>query len=152
MREFMVRQRVKAINSELVTDLQFARSESVTRSRPVRVRFRADESMTCYTIHTRGFLGDCDCLLPAGAVCPDFPELVEIKTVRVPRSTTVAIAPVDGAGEVVLFSGPRGLSSPDGYQVGIESPVGGKLRTSTNLLGRPQVCTPDGSVSGVASC
>jgi type IV fimbrial biogenesis protein FimT len=152
LRDFMVRQRVKGINAELVNDLQFARSESITRSRPVRITFGQNETMSCYTVHTRGLLGDCDCLQPMGAACPDFPELVEIKTVQVPQSTTVSVEPLEGLGQVVLFSGPRGLASPGEFKVGVESSVSGKLRTTTNALGRPQVCTPDGSITGVATC
>ena len=152
LREFMVRQRVKGINAELVNDLQFARSESLTRSRPVRVTFGSNESLTCYTIHTRGILGNCDCRQPTGSACPDLPELVEIKTVQVPRSTTALVRPLEGMGDVVLFSGPRGLASPSEYKALVESSVSGKLRTTTNAVGRPQVCSPDGSISGVAVC
>lgn len=153
MREFMVRQRVKAINAELVNDLQFARSESMTRSRPMRLTFRTDNaSMTCYTIHTRGNLGDCDCRQPSGTACPNLPELVEIKTVQVPRSTTVTLVPPDAPGNVVFFYPPQGLANPSSFQVTVESSVSGKLRTSTNALGRPQVCSPNGSIGGVAAC
>jgi len=152
LRDFMIRQRLKAVNAELVNDLQFARSESITRSRAVRVTFRNNEAMTCYTIHTRGLLGDCDCRQPAGTVCPDLPELVEIKTVQVPRSTSVLVEPLDGIGNVVLFSGPKGLATPDAFQVGVQSPIGASLRTTTNALGRPQVCSPGASLHGVVAC
>jgi type IV fimbrial biogenesis protein FimT len=152
MRDFMIRQRVKAVNSELVNDLQFARSESITRSRPVRVTFRQNEAMTCYAIHTRGLLGDCDCRQPAGSVCPELPELVEIKTVQVPRSTSVSVEPLDGIGNVVLFSGPKGLAAPNAFQIGVQSSIGASLRTTTNALGRPQVCSPGASLHGVVAC
>jgi type IV fimbrial biogenesis protein FimT len=152
MRDFMIRQRLKAINAELVNDLQFARSESITRSRPVRVTFRKNADMTCYTIHTRGLLGDCDCRQPVGTACPDLPELVEIKTVQVPRSTTVQVEPLDGTGNVVLFSGPKGLATPIEFQVNVQSSIGASLRTTTNALGRPQICSPGASLHGVVTC
>jgi type IV fimbrial biogenesis protein FimT len=153
MREFMVRQRVKAINAELVNDLQFARSESITRKDTVWVSFRTDDdAMTCYTIHTRLGLGDCDCRRPLGTACPDLPGLVEMKTVQVPRSTTVTLQPPAAPDDFVHFSEPNGSSNRDVFAVTVESSVSGKLRTSSNKMGRPQVCSPDGSFGGVAAC
>jgi type IV fimbrial biogenesis protein FimT len=153
MREFMVRQRVKAINAELVNDLQFARSEAISRHRDMRVSFQTDDSgMTCYTIHMRGSLGNCDCRKPIGTACQDFPALVEIKTVQVPRSTTVTLQPPAAPDDFVLFQQDQGRAIPDDFQVAVESSVNGRLRTSTNAMGRPQVCSPDGSMAGFTPC
>ena len=98
MREFLVRQRVAAVNAELVTDLQFARSEAVARNRDVYVSFFTDPlagspPMSCYTIHTLGTVGSCDCRKPLGTACDIAAELVEIKTVQVLDSTTVGFRP-----------------------------------------------------------
>jgi type IV fimbrial biogenesis protein FimT len=154
MREFAVRQRVKAINAELVTDLQFARSESIARNRTVRVRFRTDDTgMTCYTIHTAGTaVGVCDCRRPLGTACDNVAGLDELKTVQVSRSTTVTLQPPDAPDNFVNFSEPQGLSNRSDFRVTVASSVSGALRTSTNLLGRPQVCSPNGSISGVPTC
>lgn len=155
LREFTVRQRVKAINAELVNDLQFARSEAISRNRAMRVTFHThDLGMTCYTIHTRGTLGSCDCRKPVGTACEDFAALVEIKTVQVPRSTTVTLQPPAAPGDFLLFLEHQGLAVPGDFQVTIESSVGGrpKLQTSTNAVGRPQVCSPDGSMAGFTPC
>jgi type IV fimbrial biogenesis protein FimT len=154
LRDFMIRQRLKAVNAELVNDLQFARSESIARSRSVRVAFREDAAMTCYTIYTRGLLGDCDCRLPAGTACGNEPPpgLVEIKTVQVPRSTAVQVEPLDGMGNVVLFSGAKGLATPNAFQINVQSTIGASLRTTTNALGRPQVCSPGGTSTGIVAC
>jgi len=146
MHQFIVRQRVKAINAALVTDLQFARSEAISRPSTVRITFRNDAAITCYTIHTVGTVGICDCRNEIGSACTGF---VELKTVQVPRSTTVTVTAPENT---VSFSAAQGVSNRDDFRVAVESPVGGKLRTSTNVLGRPQVCTPDGSINGVAPC
>jgi type IV fimbrial biogenesis protein FimT len=176
MRDFMARQRVKAINAELVTDLQYARSEAVARNQPVIVTFRREDlpgqpPMTCYTVHTQGTWGQCDCRKPLGTACLDIDgnaiaNLVELKTVQVPGSTTVAIqAPIAPAHQLSFF-GLRGLSVWEGhhflapnyvtdwvdYVVAVESSVSGRLRTATHITGRPTVCSPDGSISGVTPC
>ena len=106
--------------------------------------------MTCYTIHT--LPGDCDCRQPAGSVCPELPELVEIKTVQVPRSTTVQIEPLEGNGNVLQFSGLRGQATPGNFQINVHSSLGAALRTTTNEWGRPQVCSPEASLHGVVPC
>lgn len=171
MREFLVRQRVAAVNAELVTDLQFARSEAVARNRDVYITFNNGQwpgspRMSCYTIHTLGVAGICDCLKPLGTACDTATDLVEIKTVRVLEDTTVSLQyPADPA-YWLGFSSAKGLAFWTGhlstdanyvgnwqdYRIGVESTLSGKLRTSAGITGRPQVCSPDGSFSGVQRC
>lgn len=147
MYQLIVRQRVKAINAALVTDLQYARSEAVSRRRSVQVSFRADHAdMTCYTIHTLGIIGSCDCRNPPGSACFGF---VELRTVQVPRSTTVTVTAPDN---YVFFNAAQGDSNRSDFRVVVESPIAGKLRTSTNLVGRPQVCSPEASFAGLTPC
>ncbi|HEY6135524.1 MAG TPA: GspH/FimT family pseudopilin [Rubrivivax sp.] len=154
MREFAIRQRLKAVNAELVTDLQYARSESIPRNRPVRVHLRVDDpDMTCYTIHTAGVaIGRCDCRRPIGTACDDVAELEEIKTVQVLRSSNVTLVPPASPGNFVDFSGPQGLSNRNDFRITVVSSTGGALRTATNTLGRPQVCSPSGTIGGVPAC
>lgn len=171
LRDFMARQRVAAINAELVTDLQFARSEAISRNVTVRVQFRENDAMTCYTVHTSAVaLGTCDCRRPLGTACTaGIPGLSEIKTTQVPKSTGVTVRPPGVAPyNYVNFTEPRGLSNWRGhavvddsndyvtnwedFKVSVESSISGKLRTATNLVGRPQVCSPDGSINGVGRC
>jgi Tfp pilus assembly protein FimT len=171
LREFLARQRVAAVNAELVTDLQFARSEAVARNRPVYVTFRTDPRagsppMSCYTIHTLGTVGNCDCRKPLGTACQNVAELVEIKTVQVLDSTTVGFQPPAWPANRLGFNSTQGLAFWSGhlstdadyvadwqdFRIGVESSVSGKLRTSVGITGRPQVCSPDGSFRGVPRC
>jgi type IV fimbrial biogenesis protein FimT len=172
LREFLARQRVAAVNAELVTDLQFARSEAVARDTSVFVSFRFNDRvgsppMTCYTIHTRKTAGVCDCRKPMGTSCPALPDLVEIKTVQVLRADNVTVQPFANAAPAyqVIFTGTKGLvvwgSHVDGptyvsdwvdFSINVESTISGKLQTAVGITGRPQVCTPDGSFSGVPRC
>lgn len=171
MRDFLARQRVAAINAELVTDLQFARSEAVARNREVYVTFLTEPlagspPMSCYTIHTLGTVGGCDCRKPLGTACDNAAQLVEIKTVQVLDSTTVAFQVPAWPDNRLGFSSVQGLAFWSGhlttdanyaadwqdFQVGVESTISGKLRTSAGITSRAQVCTPDGSFGGVAQC
>ena len=171
LREFLARQRVAAVNAELVTDLQFARSEAVARNRDVYVTFNSGQwpgspRMSCYTIHTLGTVGLCDCLKPLGTACDVATDLIEIKTVQVLDETTVALQHPAWPADQLGFSSSKGLAFWSGhlttdanfvgnwqdYRIGVESTLSGKLRTSAGITGRPQVCTPDGSFGGVPRC
>lgn len=169
LREFMARQRVAAVNAELVTDLQYARSEAVARDIVVAITFRTEPRagsppMSCYTLHTRGVAGICDCRKPPGTACSG--GLVEFKTVQVLASTGVSLMPPAFPANWIDFTGTKGFAywaghrptdanySPDwqDYIVGVESSVSGKLRTAVGITGRTQVCSPDGSISGAPRC
>jgi len=171
LRDFLARQRVAAVNAELVTDLKFARSEAVARNREVYLTFRTaprvgSPPMTCYTIHTLGVVGSCDCRKPPGTACQDVAEVVEIKTVQVLSSTNVSLVPPASPANRVGFTGTRGFAfwsghSPsdaaysadwEDFAVGVESSISGMLRTSVGITGKSQVCSPDGSISAVARC
>lgn len=171
MYDYLVRQRVAGVAAELMTDLQFARTEAVTRNRNVWVTFRTDDAagrppMTCYTIHTLGAVGECDCRKPIGSACDAVAEIQEIKTVQLLRSTHVELQPPDWPANQLLFSAARGLAGWQGhfatdpgytsdwhdYEVDIASARSGVLRARVNLTGRPQLCSPNGSISGVPAC
>jgi len=148
----------------------------VARDRTVIVTFRSDDAdgappMTCYTIHTQGTAGRCDCRKPLGTACLDLDgnpveNLVEIKTVQVLRSTSVTVQAPAAPANQLSFSKTRGLSVWNGHDdtspgyvtdwadfvVAVESSISGQLRTATHITGRPAVCTPDGSITGVTQC
>lgn len=171
MYDYLVRQRVAGVAAELMTDLQFARTEAVTRNRNVWVTFRTDDAagrppMTCYTIYTRGNVGICDCRRPIGSACDNEAEFEEIKTVQLLRSTRVELNPPASPANQVIFSGTRGLAEWKGHKLGdagyasdwadfavdVTSARSGVLRVRVKLTGRPQLCSPDGSISGVPAC
>lgn len=151
-------QRVKATAAELVTDLHFAKAESVRRIWPVKVTFRANDSLTCYTVHTTNLDGDCDCRFPVGKSCRKgangggafSTNRDELKTVSVTTGTGVSVT-----NDVNLhFLPPNGL--PDGLATMTVTVDGGDnrlLRVVTNASGRPQLCAPEGSkLLGYPAC
>lgn len=167
-RDFIARQRVAAVNAELLTSLQLARSEAVARNREVYVTFQTEDlpgqpPMTCYTVHTRGASGRCDCRNPIGTACPAIPEVEEIRTVQVLRSTNVTLSPPSLPQIYVMFTAHRGLAEWPGHApeavagwadfvVGVQSSISGKLRTSVHMSGRPTACSPDASIRGAVAC
>ena len=164
-------QRMKAVNSQLVSDFQFARSEAVSRNQFVGVSFRnvSTEPMSCYVIFASSTdplnynaldPTQCNCTQPPGSACSG--NMREIRTVQVPREQGLqlrvhslqpkwfAFVPLTGG----MRNKPANTLEVAGFEFCAEvtrSPRG-RLRSGVNLSGRPSTCSPDSSVTGVPSC
>lgn len=94
--------RLRGTNEQFQTDVQFLRSEAVSRQERTAISFSSDATMTCYVIHTCGTQPDsgcwCDCTLAASSStsgrCDSTTTMREIRTVQIPRSSGVQIIPV----------------------------------------------------------
>lgn len=153
MHAMIARQRVQGVNAELVTALQLARSEVAQRSgmaTKVAVSFGADANFTCYSVHTVAAGGTCDCTRLPGAVCTAPAQ--EIKSMQFARAEGVSVAASSPSGTVVVFAPPLGAATPGDLVVDVRDVTSGYLRTAINAMGRPSVCSPDGSIKGVGSC
>lgn len=170
-RDFILVQRLKGVNAQLVTDLQYARSEAAARGTYVRLFFRQDSSQTCYSMYAlkpgAPLTTRCDCLLDAP--CGAATTANEVRTVRAPNRDGVAVEvragyldPSDGSLDPAFAFDHRtgGLvSSPEDFlptplqAVVIESSISGGrlLRTTVSLAGRPTVCAV-GANLGADAC
>ena len=159
-REMFRVQRLRSINAQLVTDMQFARSEAVSRNNNVRVNLGASPTMTCYSIFTANATdAACDCLSTPACSAPG---LTEVRTVRVPTDTEVRVVKGEGMPDGFAFDPiTQGIwqnRSDDGDPTvptyTIDAVINGSLnlRTHINLSGRPTVCAPVGSKMQVPSC
>jgi type IV fimbrial biogenesis protein FimT len=161
--DMVVMQRLRGVNAQLVTDLQFARSEAVARGRIVRLNFgvATNGSQSCYVIYTSTTSSTrCNCL--STPVCPAGTVARELRTVSVPASTRVALNwpdtqdsafgydPVTGG----LLAIPQDQPTAPLPQVQIDTRVDDerRLRTFVAQTGRPTVCAPGSSGLGVAAC
>jgi type IV fimbrial biogenesis protein FimT len=148
-RGFIARHRVQGINAELVTDLQLARSEVAQRSgtsTKVMVSFGSNADITCYAVHT-GTTADCDCTRPANSVCTGSAR--EIKSMQFARAAGVSVS---ASSTSVVFAPPQGLATPGDLTIDVRDTTSGHLQTSINAMGRPSVCSPDGSIKGTPAC
>ncbi|MBA4176194.1 MAG: pilus assembly protein FimT [Leptothrix sp. (in: Bacteria)] len=162
-KDMILMQRLRSINSELVTDMQFARSEAVARRDFARVFFKSapDGTATCYTIYTSAANNTrCDCLAGPGAACSG--TMVEIKTVKVPSSLGIQVKPQAGQPVAFAFDWRTGglyLIPTDNVPRLLDLFVAEtfidnsrKLATQLNAAGRPLVCRPSGSTMNEAEC
>lgn len=161
--DMILMQRLRGINAQLITDLQLARSEAVSRGRHARLFFNSDSVQTCYTIYVAegDGLARCDCTRGAGATCTAA-GTSEIKTVSSPRSSQVLIEVAAGQDPAFAFSYITGglLTNPSDTaalplaQVQINTRIDNdrRLTNTVGQSGRPTVCAPNSSRMGVTAC
>jgi type II secretory pathway pseudopilin PulG len=172
--EYIVTQRVRSIHAQLITDLQYARSEAISRGQHVAVRFQfstGPNGASCYIIYTRPDPGanprECDCFAAPGSRCA-FADTSEVRTVSVPSSLKVLLRVADAQHDILNFSPQTGsyvigtipgassamLASLEtrGFVVNTRADDERALRVIISSIGRPQLCTPAGSRLGGTRC
>jgi len=161
-------QRLKGINAQVVTDLQYARSEAVSRGVPVHAKFFEATSLTptsCYILYmvttTVTPAPSCNCAAAEGARCTN-PATLEIRTVQVPASSGVFISTAGNPAHNFSFDprtggmvygaidsfGPPPTEFP--ISVFVDNPR--KLRDVVGVAGRVKVCIPTGSTMAGDPC
>ncbi len=163
MREMIEMRRLRAINAQLVTDLQFARGEAISRRALMRLDFKNAATQSCYTIYTSpDRLVRCDCTLGEGAACAAGSGAVEIRTVLVPKNLgpevviplpqrrSVGFEPAMGSLVAIPIDfDPRPIPQ---YQIETLIDAARRFRIVLNQSGRPTVCAPAGSKMDVEAC
>ncbi|MDP1649112.1 MAG: prepilin-type N-terminal cleavage/methylation domain-containing protein [Rubrivivax sp.] len=177
VRDMIELQRLRGVNAQFVTDVQFTRTEAATRQEVTGISFRTvTNSMSCYIVHTCGTVSPstctCNCSAEAGSRCTA--PRREIRTVQLPLSSKLKLAPVlvtgatavssrimfdpaTGAMAAYFVAGVSGAAPPPASEfwaqaelVRPSSPP--QLRTEISASGRPKVCAPGGLVSGEKPC
>jgi type IV fimbrial biogenesis protein FimT len=140
--DFLAKRRVESIASELITDLQFARSEAVARNAAVRVTL---VSGSCYVIH----------LETAAASCTD--NTNSIKTVQLEPGARAAFSAVDSL-QWLQFDPVRGTATfqPSTITTGAfdvkSSDNTWQVRVRMTAVGGISTCSPNNSIAGYKSC
>jgi|JI81BgreenRNA_FD_contig_61_1184795_length_2228_multi_2_in_0_out_0_2 type IV fimbrial biogenesis protein FimT len=163
-------QRLKAAAAQLVTDLQYARSEAASRSQWVRIMPQTGAGGSCYTLYVSNVNPQrCDCRLGAGNACGgllDEAQAIELKTVQFPPAegvqfTTFVNVGADGAIGMAYDHVTGSLASPptDGrrlpmsmYGFNVSLDASRVIRVTVNRVGRVTTCIPAGSKIGGDPC
>ncbi|MBT9501314.1 MAG: GspH/FimT family pseudopilin [Burkholderiaceae bacterium] len=154
--DFRLVQRLKSIHAQVVTDMQFARSEAVTRNTILRITFRNNDTTTCYTLYTTDDpRNPCDCRRGAGLACQASasapPIGTEVRTVVVPRSLSVTLSIISPAvpgfgfdpvtGGIVTIPKDTDPEPMDNFAILSSIADSSRtLRTTVGRSGRPTVC------------
>ena len=169
-RQLIETQRLKSIHQQVVTDLQFARSEAVRRGVPVHFVVTPSSGPTpaCYMIFSDVSLVSpystaCNCTQPAGSRCSDGANTAEIKAVTIEPSSRVSLStgttsrvPFDPfSGAMLVPRVDRASRLPPRLQVESSLDSNRSIRTIVEYSGRPTTCIPAGSKItsfGVPAC
>ncbi len=158
LRTFMLQQRLRSAASELLTDIQFARSTALSMSvvpnfYAVNVAFRSDSNVTCYAIAiVSSQYTDCDCTRTAGNVCQlsGAAALFQpLRVVTIKRTTGVSVASSDA-----IFYRSSGLTTDrTAKTLTLGTDSAGQLNVLISATGLPRICAPAGTnLSGIPSC
>lgn len=153
MYEFIMRKRVESIADELISDVRYARSMLARNNQTAKIKFGRTESETCYVVYHPVSILDCDCT--ASPVCSSLgpSTAVELKTVRIPASSHVTLAPEQGTSSLLQFDAPTGLPAAGGViSISIQASPGGEVRLTTSQTGRPQLCSVSGHAAAYPAC
>lgn len=170
-------QRLRGTNDQLVTDIQFLRTEAASRQEITGVTFRENASMTCYIVHTCGDVAgpdcSCNCTLAEGSRC--VAPRREVRTVQLLKSSKIIVKPAVVTGSVTapqrVMIDPATGSMLAYFPVVIFGPTpapltefwaettltsganaGASVQTRLSTQARPSICSPDGRVKGPAAC
>lgn len=171
--DMVLKQRLRGIHAQLVTDLQFARSQAAATGREVNVRIRGPGStgtMSCYILFHDisrnygqfGASSGCDCRQPPGSRCPAGTNFVEIRTVQIPVEGRVIVEPTDPFRQAVAFNPRTGGMVLQANEAGVATGTdfGALARIDTaralsaivGLSGRTRICKPTGSQLPEEAC
>ena len=170
-RDLILMQRLKSIHAQLVTDLQYARSEAVSSGAVVNVRVQPQFSgveHTCYIIFhhfsrdylTNGPSSDCDCRLTVSR-CPATTDYRELRTVLVPLDLGITLAPGQTTrtvafdpktGGMVLRANELGAGTGLPFIVTAAIDAARSLSAEVATSGRPRICRPTGSTLPELAC
>lgn len=178
-RDYVLAQRVRSIHAQLVTDLQFARSEAAARGRFVGVQFEyrsgsGENDGSCYIVFVRRQSPEanprsCNCYGETVASRCTSGDTEEVRRVLIPNRLEVTVrvppdieaaaggtwrpvayfSPIDGS-YVAGNSAPAGLDNA--FEITTKADDAKALRTIVTPVGRPALCTPVGSQLGGSAC
>jgi type IV fimbrial biogenesis protein FimT len=167
MYDFILVQRLKAINAQLVTDIQFARSTAASGNLEVQVVFVpavSGSTMSCYTLYTDTGADPrhkCDCTKAAGERCAEATTR-EIRTVQIPTSSgtrlgmpelqPTGLAFLATTGAIRVWAAEAYIVPPSGFLVESSIDPQRSLHTWIGTSGRPTVCAAGGGLASHPAC
>lgn len=164
-RDFILTQRLKGVSAQLISDLQFARSEAASRGQAVSVRVLSAASgrpLSCYIFFTDTAQvpsNACDCREAEGSRCTAATTF-EIRSVLVPSTLGVSLATPGGQPDHVAFDPINGstqnavsnVETGDPFVVRASIDSTRALHIVVSRAGRPITCVPTGSTMSGSPC
>lgn len=167
--EFIRTQRLKGVHAQVMTDMQFARTEAAARNLAVNVYVKTASdvsAVSCYILFTDTDPDHlpsqrCDCQRPEGSRCIAAAAR-EIRTVLVEHSGSVVLSVPEGQADhfafdpitsgIILPVSEVGTSDGEPFLIVAAIDTARALATSVGVSGRPTACKPTGSTMAEPDC
>ncbi len=139
------RQRLELVAQTMMVNLQQARSEAVSRTDAVHLRFSRHADGSCYILHT-GTSGKCQCDDAGQAVCAATERVLKIEWI--PSTQNVAVQANVAS---MSFQARQGAVTSTG-SIDISSSNGDTIRHIVSIAGRVRSCTPSADLHRFPRC
>lgn len=157
MADLLERRRVIAAADEIASVLAYAKAETKATNSQLQVRFDPDpnRTMSCAAVVTTSGLNRCRCYLAPNAICPSTSSEL-LRLFQLPRdhvrfsarATAWAASP-----NYIVFAGNQLGIETTGFEVNVVGLRRGyALRVEVNTAGRVRICSPNGDMTGYATC
>ena len=143
--DFIGLRRLEGAATQLATDIQFVRTDTVARNQPLRISFFSANDGSCYLIHT-GPAAQCSCTASGAAQCSG--DALALKAVQLPSRDRVSVAANAAS---ILFDPLHGTSTPTAT-VRVVGPQDRAIHHVVNVMGRVRSCSPQATMPGYRAC
>ena len=144
--DHLAKRRLEGRAAELSNDLQYLRSEAVSRNEAMRISFGGDEGGSCYVLHHAAAEG-CACASDGSARCAS-PAQPPLRSVGIPAAEGVTL--VSNVRSILVD--PRLGTSTPGGTLRLRDRSGREIRHVVNIMARVRSCTPSGRLPGWRPC
>ncbi|RTL39001.1 MAG: prepilin-type N-terminal cleavage/methylation domain-containing protein [Burkholderiales bacterium] len=155
--DLLERRRVAAVADELAGVLTYAKAETNATNSQLFVRFDPDpnQSMSCAAVVTTSGLNRCRCYLSPTSVCPRTSSEL-LRLFQLPRDHVRFSASATnwaGSPNYIIFEREQMGIQTQGFQLNVVGMRRGyALRVEVNTAGRVKICSPNGDMTGYATC
>ncbi|MEJ6004147.1 GspH/FimT family pseudopilin [Paucibacter sp. AS339] len=140
-----LRQRLEATAEVLMTDLQEARSQAVSRADTVQVRFSRHPNGSCYVLYT-GANGECQCEAGGQATCTNTDRVLKLAWIPSYQKIEVRSNVAN-----MSFQARQGAVTSTG-SIDINASSGETIRHIVSVAGRIRSCTPSSNMGQYPRC
>lgn len=144
--DHVAKRRLEGRATELSNDLQYLRSEAVSRNEAMRISFGSDAGGSCYVLHLAAADG-CVCTSDGSARCTSATQ-PPLRSVGIPAAEGVTL--VSNVRSILVD--PRLGTSTPGGTLRLSDRAGREIRHVVNIMARVRSCTPAGRLPGWRPC
>lgn len=155
------KRRVIAATEEVSGILTYAKAETNASNAFLIVRFDNDPNpdpsarLSCAAVTTGAGINKCKCYLPDATICAGGPAQL-LRLFQLPQKYvqfSAAAKTWGGAVGQIRFARDQMTVATEGFHVDVVGKrFGYQLRVELNAAGRVKVCSPNGNMSGYATC